>query len=117
MFGRCAVIGCGNDACGVPGTSPSRSQSFEGLRACDLVDEVPVDINQAFTSGILMYNMAMPEFFIKSGGHFHQAFWLAPAPYCFLISASYSPRTGGAVTSIERWPSNVTGERTVRHCP
>lgn len=53
----------------------------------------------------------------REPAHFVQAFLRPAARYFSRISASYSPNIGGAVTSSERSPSKLTGDRTVRHFP
>ena len=63
--GRDVVIGHRQGA--VRGTDRATSvpQPFKGLRACHLMDKMPVDINQAGTVVLLMHHMGIPDFVKK----------------------------------------------------
>ena len=48
-----------------PDAPAGQPQPFEGLRACHLMHQVAVDINQAHAIGVGVDQMVVPDFIVK----------------------------------------------------
>src|SRR5690606_14644084 len=59
------VVGRGDDAAGSPRLAAGGPQAVERLRAGDLVDQVPVDVEQGLVIVVLVDDVAVPELVVQ----------------------------------------------------
>src|SRR6266480_2829512 len=66
---RRVVVGGGDHRVHAPGLAPRDLQPFVGLRAGDLMHEVPVDVQERRAVFFLMHDVAVPKLVVKSRSH------------------------------------------------
>ena len=66
---RRVVVGGGDHRVHAPGLAPRDFQPFVGLRAGDLMHEVPVDVQQRRAVLFEMHEVAVPKLVVKSRSH------------------------------------------------
>jgi hypothetical protein len=52
--------------------APAHPQTFEGLGACYLMNEMPVDIKEARAVGLRFDNVIVPDFVVKRSWRAHE---------------------------------------------
>ena len=57
------MVDCGDVAVGAAELAAGEAQALEGLRGCDLVDELEVDVEDGGLAGGLGDDVLLPDFF------------------------------------------------------
>ena len=67
------MVGHGQRQIGTTHLATGQSKPFKRLRACHLMDEVTIDIDEAGAIGASLDNVRVPDFFIKGARLNHDA--------------------------------------------